>query len=57
MHEYVLLTFKEKTSADVEDAIDYRNFLSYIFLASGNTFKDKTKKLLLMSNKNAFASF
>ena len=36
--------FQRKTSADVEDAIDYRNFLSYIFLASGNTFKDKTKK-------------
>lgn len=49
--------FQRKTSADVEDATDYRNFLSYIFLASGNTFKDKTKNCLLMSNKNAFASF
>ena len=49
--------FQRKTSADVEDAIDYRNFLSYIFLASGNTFKDKTKKLFTYEQQKRICKF
>ena len=49
--------FQRKTSADVEDATDYRNFLSYIFLASGNTFKDKTKKLFTYEQQKRICKF
>lgn len=37
--------FQKRTKPDVIESLDYNNFLSYIFSASGNSFKEKTKKL------------
>ena len=37
--------FQKRTKPDVIESLDYKNFLSYIFSASGNSFKEKTKKL------------
>ncbi|EDO7284457.1 MULTISPECIES: 23S rRNA (adenine(2058)-N(6))-methyltransferase Erm(53) [Pseudomonadati] len=37
--------FQRKSKSDITEGIDYKNFLSYVFSASGNTFKEKTKKL------------
>ena len=37
--------FQKKSTPDITEGTDYKNFLSYIFSASGNSFKEKTKKL------------
>ena len=37
--------FQKKSTPDITESIDYKNFLSYVFSASGNSFKEKTKKL------------
>src|SRR5574344_325456 len=49
--------FQRTTCADVEDAIDYRNFLSYIFLASGNTFNDEPKTLFTYEQQKRICKF
>jgi len=40
--------FQRKTSADVEDAIDYRNFLSYIFLLFSKIYQFALRFLLML---------
>ena len=37
--------FQKKYTPDITEGTDYKNFLSYVFSASGNSFKEKTKKL------------
>lgn len=37
--------FARRTEYDVEDIAEYRDFISYIFLASGKSFREKTKKI------------
>lgn len=37
--------FQKRVPPDVKESKDYKNFISYIFTASGNSFKEKTKKL------------
>ena len=37
--------FQKKSTPDITEGTDYKNFLSYVFSASGNSFKEKTKKL------------
>ena len=37
--------FHKRDNPKVADSKDYKNFLSYVFAAPGNTFKEKTKKL------------
>ena len=37
--------FQQKNESEVRDSKEYRNFLSYVFTAPGNYFKEKTKRL------------
>ena len=37
--------FQKKSTPDITEGTDYKNFLSYVFSASGNSFKEKTRKL------------
>ena len=37
--------FQKKYTPDITEGTDYKNFLSYVFSASGNSFMEKTRKL------------
>lgn len=37
--------FQKRNEPDVSEINEYKNFISYVFTVSGNSFKEKTKKL------------